>query len=564
MDNCFLSVSDKPAFLATSFLRKVVFGMECFLHLNLVELKEGGNNMLLTKGLLASVKHYPDKYAVLDEEVRLTYKELYDRIKLLAKSLQLQGVKKGDRVGILMNNNYRFIEIKYASLLIGAIFSPISTKLSLSEMEYILNDCEPSHLFIGQDFIHLLPHIKQTTSIKHFVYVSKEKGSSVVGAVPYDDLLEEAGEFQEVEIFEDDIAGIYYTGGTTGKAKGVMLSHKNLVANIYHTLSINDYSSDDIYFHVNPMFHLAGSVPVFIFTTIGAAHCMNATFDPEQIFEKIDQYQVTRMTLVPSMINMLIHHPKVGAYQFTSLKTIRYGASPMPFEILKKARQVFDCHFSANYGMTEASPVLSSLTEEDHEKGFGTEDEEVKKRLLSVGRQVIGVELRIVDQEGDDVAEGEVGEIVAKGPNIMKGYWRKPEETAEVLKDGWYYTGDMGYYGEDEYIYLADRKKDMIISGGLNIYSVEVENAIYQSPEVLEVAVIGVPDAKWIEAVKAFVVLKPEKGLSEEELLRRCRELLSRYKVPKSVEFVAALPKSAAGKILKTALREQDAKVPSR
>ncbi len=526
--------------------------------------EEGGNNMLLTKGLQASVKHYPDKYAVLDEEVRLTYKELYARIKLLAKNLQIQGVKKGDRIGILMNNNYRFIEIKYASLMIGAIFSPISTKMSLSEMEYILNDCAPSHLFIGQDFIHLLPSIKTKTSIQHFVYVSKEKDASVVGTLPYDDLLEEAGEFQEVEIDEDDIAGIYYTGGTTGKAKGVMLSHKNLVANIYHTLMMNRYSSEDIYFHVNPMFHLAGSVPIFIFTTIGAAHCMNATFDPEEIFEKIDKYQVTRVTLVPSMINMLIHHPTVEAYQFTSLKTIRYGASPMPFEILEKARQVFDCNFSANYGMTEASPVLSSLTEEDHQEGFDTEAEEVKKRLLSVGRQVIGVELRIIDPKGNDVGEGEVGEIIAKGPNIMKGYWRKPEETAEVLKDGWYYTGDMGYFGEDAYIYLADRKKDMIISGGLNIYSVEVENAIYQSPEVLEAAIIGVPDAKWIEAVKAFVVLKPETELSEEELLRRCRELLSRYKVPKSVEFVEDLPKSAAGKILKTALREQVAKVPSR
>lgn len=518
--------------------------------------------MLLTKGLKSAVKHYPNKCAVEDGDMKLTYKELYERVNRLSSSLWNQGVRKGDRIGILMVNNYRFIEIKYAALLIGAIFSPISTRLALPEMKYILNDLEPSHLFIGQEFVTLLPEIKSITSIQNFVLAADEEQATSVDAINYNDLFKEVPRIKEIELHQDDIAGIYYTGGTTGNAKGVMLSHQNMVSNMYHTLALSTNSCEDVYLHVNPMFHLAGSAPIFSYVTLGAKHCFSTTFDPEMIFEKIEKLKVTRTTFVPSMVNMLINHPTVGDFDLSSLKCVRYGASPMPFEVLQKAYEVLKCNFAASYGMTEASPVLASLSEEDHLNGFQGDSEQLRRRLKSVGREVMGVEVQIVDDEGNQVAHGEVGEITARGPNIMKGYWKKTKETEEALKDGWYYTGDMGFYDEDEYIYLVDRKKDMIISGGLNIYSVEVENAIYQSPEILEAAIIGVPDDKWIEAVKAVVVLKPGLSLTEEELLTRCRQHLAGYKVPKSVEFVESLPKSAAGKILKVELRNQYLKKP--
>jgi long-chain acyl-CoA synthetase len=289
-------------------------------------------------------------------------------------------------------------------------------------------------------------------------------------------------------------------------------------------------------------------------TANGSLHTFLKAFDAGAILKLIQKERVTSTVLVPAMINFVLNQPDIGEHDLSSLKRIIYGASPMPLQLLKEGIKVFGCDFVQGYGMTEASPLLTVLYPEDHH----TEgSEKLTKRLLSCGREIIGVEVRVVDDDGHDVRPGEVGEIIARGPNIMQGYWKKEAETRAVLQKGWYFSGDMGTVDEDNYIFLVDRKKDMIISGGENIYSTEVENAIYTHPAVFEAAVIGVPDEKWGEAVKGIVALKPGADATAAEIIRHCRGQIADYKVPKSIDFISELPKSGAGKVLKRNLREK-------
>ena len=334
--------------------------------------------MLLTRGLNASVKKYPNRFAVIEEKFQLTYKALYQRIDQLASGLWHMGLRKGNRIGIIMDNDYRFIEIKYASLMIGAIFVPISTRYSLPEMEYILNDFQPNVLFVGQKYIAMISEVRKFAEIEKYILVSDENEPHSEGFVNYNHLLNGQIEREEVEVHEDDIAGIYYTGGTTGKAKGVMLSHRNIFSSILHYLAHNHNSYDDIHLQVGPMFHLGGSVAAFMVITVGAAICFLNKFEPMAVFEKIEKFKVTRIGLVPTMVSMIINHPEVANFDLTSLKSIRYSASPMPFEVLEKAYKVFkNCEFQSNYGMTEAATVLTHLSTKDHLIGFQSDSENI-------------------------------------------------------------------------------------------------------------------------------------------------------------------------------------------
>ena len=283
-------------------------------------------------------------------------------------------------------------------------------------------------------------------------------------------------------------------------------------------------------------------------TLAGGTHVTVKTFEPIAVMEAIQKEKATCGLLVPTMINMLNNHPRVREYDLRSMRWVFYGASPIAPEVLKRAIEVFGCEFIQLYGMTEAAPILTVLLPEDHKK---------PELLSAAGRQAIGVEVRVVDEEGNDVAPGEVGEVIARGPNIMAGYWGKPLETEEALRDGWYWTRDMARIDENKYIYIVDRAKDMIVSGGENVYSVEVEAVLYEHPAVLEVAVIGVLDEKWGEAVKAIVVLRPGATVEEKELIAFCKQHIASYKAPKSVDFVDEIPKSGAGKVLKRILREK-------
>jgi long-chain acyl-CoA synthetase len=509
--------------------------------------------MIITKGLIFQAKNNPDKLAIIDGNHRYTYEQVGERTAKVKAALKSRGVKKGDCVGILMYNSFRYLELLYAITAMGAIAVPLSTRLSLDELDFMMKDSEIKLLFIHREFLQHLPVFREKAPLIQAYILAEDDGEGA--DFLYEPMIESesANTLTFDDIHEDDIAFLIYTGGTTGRSKGVILSHRNLLSNYFHSLMGKFFIYHGSYLYVNPMYHLAGCSKTIGLTWEGQTHCFLRTFTPKSFLQAVQDYKITDITLVPTMLNMIVNEPAFSTYDLRSIKTLSYGASPMPIELLKKLQKEFPgVQFSQAYGMTEASPVLTMLGPEDH---VIDGDEKQEMRLASAGKALAGVDLRVVDDSGNDVAIGQIGEIIARGQNITKGYWKLPEETAAAIRDGWYYTGDMATIDEGHYIYIVDRKKDMVISGGVNIYSVELENVIYSHPSVLEAAVIGVPDEKWGEAVKAFIVTKPSKSVTEQEVFEFMRKSLAGYKVPKSIEFLTELPKSGAGKILKSALR---------
>jgi long-chain acyl-CoA synthetase len=352
----------------------------------------------------------------------------------------------------------------------------------------------------------------------------------------------------------DTLAALFYTGGTTGKSKGVMLSHTNLISNAMNVIAGFYYDRDTTYLHAGPMFHLADSGATFAITTCGGRHVFVPRFDPDDCLRTMEQAEVTHVVYVPTMINMLANHPRAGDFDLSHLRYIPYGGgSPMPEDALRKAIEVFpNCQFIQCYGMTEAAPVLTVLPPR-----YTTLEGPYAGRLKSCGQAAHTTELKIVDGDRLEVPRGTIGEVAGKGPMIMLGYWNKPRATAAVLQDGWYYTGDAGYMDDEGFVFIVDRLKDMIISGGENVYSGEVEHAISLMPDVTEVAVIGIPDEKWGETVPAIIVARDGTALSADAVIAHCRTQIAGYKCPRSVEFrETSLSLSGVGKVLKRELRE--------
>lgn len=510
--------------------------------------------MVITQTLVTQVKCRPNKIAILDGEKSFTYRQFGERVSQLAGALEQAGVQKGDRVGLLMLNEFRYLELLYAATLLGAIAVPMNVRLAPSEVSYILEDSGVKLLFIHKEFLPLVPKLKAGVPCIE-QYVLCEDGEVAEGTTGYETFIVEADPVALIpRAEENDVAGIFYTGGTTGMSKGVMLTHRNLLSNAYNVALALRYVPDEVYLHASPMFHIADNASTFAITVVGGTHAHIRFFEPNAVLKAVERFQVTSSLLVPTMINMLTNTPTLNEYDLSSWRKVLYGASPCPPEVLKKAKQVLPIQYFQGYGLSEASPVLTFLMPEDH---IVDGEEHIVARLASCGQPLPGVEVRCVNDYGEDVKPGEVGEIIARGPIIMKGYWNRPEETTAAVKEGWLYTGDMAMVDEENFFFIVDRKKDMIVSGGENVYSVEVENVIYTHPAVLEAAVVGVPDEKWGEAVKAIVVLKKEQQVDEAELINHTRQFLANYKVPKSVDFVAELPKSGAGKILKRNLRDE-------
>lgn len=516
--------------------------------------------MILNQALRRAVRYFPDNTATIFDGRKQSYRELWMRARALSKALGELGVRRNDRVGIYLLNRPQFLEVVYACFEIGAVVVPLNTRLAADELVFIINDAE-CVAFITDETLQPLaasfnPRLK---GVNRYIAID---GSGEFN--DYEALIAPRTDYQpnnqseplsNESQSEEDLVGLFYTSGTTGAPKGVMLSHRNLWMNAMHSLAARAPEPNAVFLHAAPMFHLATFPAVINITLIGGAHAILPKFDLQALMELIERDRVTSTVLVPTMINFLINHPDIAKHDLSSLRRITYGASPMPVELLKRAMKVFpDVEFFQGYGQTESSPLLTVLMPEDH---VTEGPERITRRLASCGRPVIGVEVEVVDENDKPVSHGEVGEVVARGPNVMMGYWKRPEETATTLRKGWLRTGDMATVDEDGYIYLVDRKKDMIISGGENVYSTEVENVVYRHPAVREAAVIGVPDENWGEAVKAIVTLKDGADLSESELIEFCASRLADYKVPKSVEIRAGeLPKSGAGKILKKELRE--------
>jgi long-chain acyl-CoA synthetase len=501
--------------------------------------------------LTRAARCYPDKEAVVFEGTRLTYRELNERTNRLAAALIDMGVKPGDRVGLICHNSHHFTEAFFACAKIGAASTNLNWRLSPKELALLLNDAAPDVVIFSKRFDYLFAPMKEDLKKKvRFIAVD---GVIDKEMIDYEELIskykpDEPG----VTVGQDDTVLLLYTSGTTGRPKGVMLTHKNMMANSISTIVEMEMTRDWNILGLLPIFHV-GIFVLIDMVWVGAKVTYVHSFDPKAIFEVVQKEKTTATAFTPVIFKFLLDHPDIDKYDLSSLKTIIYATAPMPVELLRRSIKKFKCGFIQFFGMTETSPTLTMLVREDHL----LEGPEYKVKWLgSAGRPVSNVQVRVVDEAGKDCAPGVIGEIIGKGDNVMKGYYNMPEATAAAIRDGWYYSGDMGYFDEYGYLFIADRKKDMIISGGENIYPREVEEALLLLDGVADVAVIGVPDDAWGEAVKAIIVKKPGAELTEAMVIEHCKKHIASYKKPKSVDFVDVLPRSALGKVLKHELRD--------
>ncbi|MFZ5781537.1 MAG: acyl-CoA synthetase [Pseudomonadota bacterium] len=505
----------------------------------------------LTQGLRRAVQTKPNGVATQFAGRRRTWPQTQERVSRVAGALFALGVRPGDRVALLALNSDRYFELMYAIPWIGAAMVPLNTRLAAPEIEYILADSGAKVLFVDAAMSHHLSALEgRIPGIREVIWLDDVAGPE--GVLHYEDLTSyEAA--PDAGAANDDLAGLFYTGGTTGRSKGVMLTHTNLVVNALNAVAGIGFDSDTAYIHSGPMFHLADGASTFGVTLAGGRHAFVPRFEPVEVLQTIQAHQVTHAQFVPTMINMLVNHPRFAEFDISTLSFILYGASPMPEGVLRRALDVMPhVRLMHAYGMTEASPIVTLL-----DPRYTTLEGPFAGRLKSCGQAALACEIKVVDADRREVPRGTAGELAIRGANIMKGYWNKPDETAAVLADGWYHSGDGAYMDDEGFVYIVDRLKDMIISGGENVYSAEVENAISLLQGVGEVAVIGVPDERWGERVHAIIVPKPGAELTADDVVEHCRIQIAGYKCPRSVEFRdTPLPLSGAGKILKRELRE--------
>ena len=474
-----------------------------------------------------------ERPAVAFEGVELTYADVWDRCRRLAGGLRAVGVERGDRVAVVAQNSHRYLELYQAVPGAGMVLVPLNHRHADPELRYALADSRARVLFTDRDISDL------PDCVERVVDAADGHDALLAGAEP-------AGFGDDVG--EDDLAGLFYTGGTTGAAKGVMLPHRSLVANAMHVQAVWPFDAETRFLLVAPMFHLAGTLAVLATVWHGARQVVMRAFDPAGLLDLVERERITATQVVPSMLAAISEEQLARPRDVSSLRFLTFGGAPSATETLRRAHRAFpDAELMTMYGATETAPLVTAVRH-------------VERRLdtpeaRTCGQPLVGVEARIVDPDNrTPVARGEVGEVAVRGPNVMLGYWDKPDQTAAALADGWYHTGDLGRLDDQGYLYLVDRAKDMIVSGGENVYSTEVEDVLYRHPAVLEAAVFGVPDARWGEAVHAVVV--PRAAVAENDLIAHCRESIAGYKVPKRIEIRdEPLPKSGAGKLLKRELR---------
>jgi long-chain acyl-CoA synthetase len=504
-----------------------------------------------------AVNEYPDHPALVYRDTRRTFRELNQRVNRLANGILRLGIRKGDRVGMLLHNGCEFIEIDFALSKTGIVRVPLNARLTDKDHEYMLNDSGSKTLIFGEDFTETVQRMRShLTTVKQFIRVSEGLSKpNVLQAVEYEDLIKRGSpEEPATEIDEEDLHTLFYTSGTTGKPKGAMLTQKswaNVAINL--VLDYGPVTEKDVILNTQPLSHGAGFfvLPFFI---KGATNVLIPDVKPSVIFETIQREKVTVLKLVPTVLYQLTESPEKTRYDLSSLHSIIYGGSPSAAPRLKDAIQFFGKKIAQLYGQAEAPMCISTLAKEDHHIDG---PEERVRRLSSAGRPCLNVEVKVVDDNDKELPRGEVGEVIVRGYHMMKGYWNLPEATAEVMRNGWIHTGDMGYLDPEGYLFLVDRKRDVIISGAFNIYPKELEDVIAAHPNVKEAAVIGVPDEKWGEAVKAVVVPKAGETVTEQEIIDYCRDHMAGFKKPKSVDVVSELPRNPYGKVLKTVLREQ-------
>lgn len=495
---------------------------------------------------------FPDRTAIVYEGHRFTYRQFNERVNRLANALLELGLKKGDRVALLSPNCHHLVEGDYACYKAGLVRVPLNARLSIPELIYMLNNSESSVLILGPEYVEEIGRSRnEIKTVKHYISILQKTSSMV----DYEDLLSKASSGEvNVEVEAGDLCSLNYTSGTGGILKAAMGSHRNWIC-VAKKFLLNpdmEIQKDSVMCHVAPITHFSGTM-ILPFIMRGGCNLILRGFDVKLLLETIQKEKVTHLIAVPTLLNFVMAYPDLKTYDLSSIKTILYGASPMPVERIKQALEIFGAVLIQGYGSTETANGITYLSKEDH---MFEGDPKKLRRLASAGLPSPECEVRVVNEEGEDVKPGEVGEIIERGDDSMLGYWKAPELTAETLKDGWVYTRDMATVDEDGYVYIVDRKSDMIISGGFNIYPSEVENVLYTHPAVFEAAVVAVPDQLWGESVKAVVVLREGMKATEEELIELCKKHLASYKKPKSVEFVKELPKNPYGKILRRKVKE--------
>lgn len=487
--------------------------------------------------------------AIRDPEGDLGWAQYLERIARAAGMLHAQGLRAGQRFAILSRNTVRHAELLYAAYWLGAVPVPLNFRLAPAELVQLLDDAECRLLAIEAGFVPLLA--KPPLQAWHGRAFCLGATSPDPGLDCYDALRDAATAVDPHEPDENDNAILLYTGGTTGRGKGVRITHRNILANALQLSRIMVVRPEDSYLHVSPMFHSTDLKATSV-SMHGGSHVYLPEFTPAGVLEAIAHYGITIGSLVPTMIMRMLQDPAFGAHDIRSLRIISYGTSPMSAAWIRRTMEAFPgVAMQQVYGLTETSPVLAILDEDDHAKALAGREE----LLAAAGRPVPGVDLRIVDDFGAELPQGEAGEIVLRGPQIADGYHNRPRENAEVFRAGWFHTGDVGRVDAEGYLYVLDRKKDMVVTGGENVYTSEVEAAIYTHPAVREVAVVGVPDERYGEALCAVVVPAAGATLTAEALILHCRGHIGGYKIPRRILFVDALPKSAMGKVLKGQLR---------
>lgn len=506
---------------------------------------------LLTK----TARIFPDKPAIIHGSRRLTYAEFHARANRLANGLTRLGLKQGDNVALLQHNYPETLEGLFACFKAGYGVVPINWRLHPREFSFIIDHSEAKAVILSPEFNESILNIRgDIPNARHLITLSGATGE----LTDYESLASSGSDqFSDTAVHPDDLAWLFYTSGTTGLPKGAMLTHRNLLAmtmNFYADICPG-FGPDDAILHAAPLSHGSG---LYALPNVGkgATNIIleSKSFDPELIFGSIQDWAVTNMFAAPTMIKMMIESPAVDRYDHSSMKALNYGGAPMLVEDLKRAMAKLGPCLVQLYGQAESPMTITYLPHRDHVLDAPPQQ---MKRLASAGFPRTDVEVRIFDPDDCELPPGEMGEIVTRSDLVMKGYWRNPAATGEALRSGWLHTGDMGFMDEQGYLFIMDRSKDMIISGGENIYPREIEEVLIRHPAVREVAVIGVPDPKWGEAIKAVVSVVEGRSVTAQELIAFCREHLAGYKKPRSVDFVAELPKNNYGKILKRELRAQ-------
>ncbi|MFC4556851.1 long-chain-fatty-acid--CoA ligase [Virgibacillus kekensis] len=507
-----------------------------------------------------AVKYYPEKKAVVDEEKVFTYREFGERTDRLSTALYDAGIREGDHVAVMLPNTHYMLESFYGICQLGAAMVPLNYRLNGTDLEYIIKHSDSKMLIVDEEFSGPIEEIEANLSLEQIIVVSVEGCNSRLKGVDYEAFLDHVGQnahFPEVEIDENQLLTLNYTSGTTSKPKGVMLTHRGNYMNAANFMYHLGVTHDDVYLHTLPMFHANGWGGVWAITAVGGTHVCLRKVDPPKILNLFEQQNISLLCGAPTVVNMLINDPKAKETNITTRPRMATAGAPPAAALINRAQEILGLNMIHVYGLTETSPFILYC---EWRKEF--EDKSPEEQATIKARQGIELafngETKVIGSDGEEVAWNgeELGEIITRGNVVMKGYYKDAEKTSAAIKDGWFFTGDLAVTHPDGFIEIRDRAKDLIISGGENISSTEVEGVLYKHPGVMEVAVIAIPDEKWGEVPKAIIVPQAGANVAEQEMIDYCRDHMAHFKAPKSIEFVDALPKTATGKLQKYRLRE--------